>query len=415
MKRWFINHKVGEILTALWIIISTILGSCSSRGPAEQTAKNKPKEAVPVTVAVAWEKSVPVQLDAIGVVEAYSTIDVKSQIAGELTQVFFQVGQDVKKGDVLFTIDNRPYEVSSKQLEAELDKNKSELRQAEANLTKTRAQSSNSDIQAQRYKKLVESGAVSKNEYDSMRTNAEAFEADVHAGEAAIENAKNAIRSTEAAIENVKLQLNYCTIKSPIDGRTGDLAVYEGNLVKANDTPALVTIKQITPIYVSFSIPEKYLPEIKRLLAETKITAKAALSDQVTSPSIGVVTFMDNEVDRATGTIRLKATFPNSNKSLWPGQFVNVTITLSVKPNAVVVPSKAVQNGQQGFYLYVVAPDMTALLRHVKVGISTGDETVIDEGIKPGEKVVTDGQLRLSPGSPIKIKNSQVENRTSIK
>jgi len=247
-----------------------------------------------------------------------------------------------------------------------------------------------------------------------MRTNAEAFEADVHAGEAAIENAKNAIRSTEAAIENVKLQLNYCTIKSPIDGRTGDLAVYEGNLVKANDTPALVTIKQITPIYVSFSIPEKYLPEIKRLLAETKITAKAALSDQVTSPSIGVVTFMDNEVDRATGTIRLKATFPNSNKSLWPGQFVNVTVTLSVKQNAIVVPSQAVQTGQDsGFFVYMVKPDMTAELRPVKVGLSTETETVIEEGLKPGEKVVTDGQLRLSPGSPIKIKNSQVENRTS--
>ena len=370
---------------------------------------------MPVAIAEVKEKSIPSQLNTIGNVEEYSSIDVKSQIAGELTHVFFQVGQYVKKGEILFTIDSRPYEVALKQQEAELAKNKSELSQAEANLAKAKAQSDNAAIQAQRYKKLMESGAASQNDYDSMRTSAESYAADVHADEAAIENAKNVIRSTQASIESAKLQLSYCTIKSPIDGRTGALVVNEGNLVKANDTPALISIKQITPIYVSFSIPEKYLPEIKRLMSETKIVAKAAIPDQETSPSIGIVTFMDNTVDRNTGNIRLKATFPNTDRTLWPGQFVNVTVTLSVKQNAIVVPSQAVQNGQQGFYLYVVAPDMTALLRHVKVGISTGDETVIDEGIKPGEKVVTDGQLRLSPGSPIKIKNSQVENRTSIK
>jgi len=389
----------------LLLIIVALLSACS-RGNAN--GKSEPPQrregAVPVTAAVVLEKTVPVQVRAIGTVGAYSTVSVRSQIDGELTGVYFQEGQDVKKGDLLFTIDPRPLEAELRQAEARLAKDMAQAKQAKANLAKTAAQAKTAEVQAKRYQRLVEEGIVSRDQYDQIRTNADALQAALRADQAAVEDAEATIQVDQAALENAKLQLGYTSIRSPIDGRTGDLMVHQGNLVKANDT-VLVAIHQISPIYVTFSVPEQELPEIRKYMAAGKLEVEAIVPNEEAHPVKGVITFVDNTVDRTTGTIQLKGTFDNEEKRLWPGQFVNVVLTLTTQPNAVVAPSQAIQNGQEGQYVFVIKPDLTVESRPVVVARTFGDETVIERGLQPGEKVVTDGQLRLAPGVKVEVKN----------
>ncbi len=332
---------------------------------------------VPVTVAAVAVKSVPLQIRAIGNVETYSTVGVKSQIGGLLVRVHFKEGQDVKKGDLLFTIDPRPYETA--------------LRQTEANLAKDNAQLENARVEVNRYAELVKKGYVAQEQYDQIRTNAAALEATVNA--------------SRAAVENAQLQLKYCYIYSPLTGRTGDLITNEGNLIKANDV-SMVVINQIQPVYVNFSVPEQGLSEIKKYVSEGKLKVEAFLSISDKDPEVGVLTFIDNSVDIATGTIKLKASFENIDKRLWPGQFVNVILTLKTQPDAIVVPSQAVQTGQQGQFVFVVK-DGSAELRPVSVGITYEDIVVIESGLVPGEQVVTDGQMRLMPGAKVEIMNTE--------
>ena len=332
--------------------------------------------AAPVTTATAHQKTVPVELQAIGNVEAYSTVSVKSQVEGQLERVYFREGQDVKQGDMLFSIDPRPFQTA--------------LQQAEANLARDAAQARLARAQAERYTKLVEQGIVSRDQYDQFRTSSEAMDA--------------VLRADKAAAENAKIQLGYCAIRSPVDGRTGSLMIHEGNLIKANDV-AMVVINQITPIYVNFSVPEKYLSEIKqRMAVGGKLAVAASPPGDETHPHEGVLTFVDNSVDTATGTIRLKGTFGNQDKRLWPGQFVNVKLRLASQPDAIVVPSPAVQTSQQGQFVFVIK-DNTASARPVAVGRSLDGETVIERGLSAGEVVVTDGQLRLAPGVKVVTKN----------
>jgi multidrug efflux system membrane fusion protein len=356
----------------LSLLSIVFLAACSSQAPVSMGAR---ENVVPVTVAPVVQKTVPVEVRAIGNVEAYSTVSVKTQEAGTVERVYFKEGQDVRKDDLLYTLDSRPYQAT--------------LHQLEANLARDQAQLENANAQSERYAKLFEAGIVSKEQYDTFRTNSDALAA--------------AVRADKAAIERAKIDLDYCTIRSPIDGRTGSLLVHPGNIVKSNET-VLVVINQIAPIYVSFTVPEQRLAEIKRHMAARNLVMTATIPDDDQHPVEGSLTFVDNSVDTTTGTIRLKGSFPNQERRLWPGQFVNVALKLSTQPGAIVVPSQAVQTGQSGFYAYVVKSDLTTELRPVVPGNQVGGETVIEKGLKPGESVVTDGQLRLYPGAKVEIK-----------
>jgi multidrug efflux system membrane fusion protein len=355
----------------LLLVILSFLAACSQGAKGKQQMPN----AVPVLAAVAVQKDVPVQLTAIGNVEAYSTVEVNSRIGGQLVRVHFKEGQDVNKGDILFTIDPRPFEAA--------------LKQAEANLLRDTAQMNNARQQEQRYQELVKKGYVAQADYDQMRTNADALEATV--------------RADKAAVENARLQLTYCFIYSPITGRTGNLLVHEGNIIKENDK-TIVTINQVQPIYVSFTLPEQRLPEVKKYMAGERLKVMVSYPQKNELPMQGELTFIDNTVDRMTGTIRLKGTFANNEKRLWPGQFVNVTLNLTTRPSAIVVPSQAVLVGQQGQYVFVIRRDATVEMRPVTVSMTVGSESVIEKGVASGEQVVTDGQLRLVPGTKVELK-----------
>jgi multidrug efflux system membrane fusion protein len=326
-------------------------------------------------VDTAVQKTVPVQLRAIGNVEAYSTVTVKSKVGGELVRVHFTEGQDVKKGSLLFTIDPRPYEAA--------------LKQAEANLERDVAQAKHAREDARRYESLIQKGVVPQQQYDKFSTDADALEATVLAD--------------RAAVDNAKIQLGYCTIYSPIDGRTGSLIVKQGNIIKAEDIN-LVVINQIVPIDVVFSVPEQFLSEIKKYMALGKLQVEALIPVDQNRPERGVITFIDNAVDTNTGTIRLKGTFANTDRRLWPGQFVNVTLTLTTQPNAILIPSQAVQAGQEGQYVFVIKPDFTAEQRPVVTGRTLNNKTVVEKGVQAGERVVTDGQLQLVPGTKVEVK-----------
>ena len=359
------------------VIISaliTFFTACSGGG-SKQPPK---KEAIPVTVGSVIKKTLPVEIFATGNIEADNTVMVKAQIGGELSKVYFKEGQDVNKGDLIFLIDPRSYE--------EL------IKQTEANLAKDTAQMENAQTEVRRYAELWGKGFVSKEQYDLVRTNANALEASV--------------RANKALLENARLQLSYCYIHSPITGRTGSLLVDQGNLIKANADNPMVIINQIQPINVTFSVPEQYLPKIKKYIATKKLKVEAFTPQEEKSPVEGVLTFIDNTVDISTGTIKLKGTFANKEKRLWPGQFVNVVLTLSIQPDAVVVPSRAIQTGQAGEYVFVVKNDLTVESRPVTVDRTMNGEAVIEKGLAPGEKIVTDGQLRLIPGVKVVIKNN---------
>jgi membrane fusion protein, multidrug efflux system len=360
----------ASLAVAMLIAIST---GCAGTKAAPPVAS-----AVPVLAATVQQKDVPVEVRAIGSVEAYSTVSVKTQITGELTGVLFREGQDVKKGELLFTLDKRPYEA--------------ELKKQESNLARDIAQAKLAHAQLERYQPLLKEGIVANEQFDQISANADAMDA--------------AVAADKAAIENARVQLVYCSIYSPINGRTGSLIVHQGNMIKANDTPALVNINQLQPIYTSFMVPEQFLPEIKRSASSGQLTVTALIPNDPNKPPVGKLSFVDNTVDQATGTIKLKGEFANADRRLWPGQFVNVVLTLRTQPNAIVVPSQAIQTGQQGQFVFVIKPDMTVDARQVVVARSGDGQAVIEKGLNAGENVVTDGQLRLIPGSKVEIKQA---------
>ena len=360
---------------------------------------------MPVVVATVSQKDVPINIDVIGNVEAYSTISVKAQIGGELTKVSFHEGEFVKKDDLLFNIDPRPYDGALNQAQANLLRDTAAQGQAEANLARDAANEKYAQAQAARYQKLFEAGVVSKEQADQMKASADALEQTILADRAAIESARAQIVASKSAVENAKVQLSYTSIRSPIDGRTGNLAVKQGNLVAPN-TMELVTIAEVQPIYVTFSVPEAQLSDIKKYMAAGKLPVNATPQDDNTQQEIGFLTFIDNTVDSSTGTIKLKGTFPNQDRKLWPGEFLRVTLRLTTHPNAVVVPNQAVQTGQDGQFVYVVK-DNKVELRPVITGTRVDQELVIERGLEPGETIVTEGQLRLAPGSPVQVRDGR--------
>ena len=341
--------------------------------------------AVPVATAPVVQTSVPLAVQAIGTVIAASTVTVRAQVTGELTSVHFIEGDEVTAGQVLVTIDQRPMAAA--------------LQQAQSALDRDIAQAANARSQAARYQDLMQRGISTHEQVDQIVANAAALEATVAAD--------------RAAVENAKVQLQYATIRAPLTGKTGLLQIHPGNLVRATDTTPIVTINKTTPVYVSFAVPESLLPELKRYMARGRLAVTALAPTDSGAPSHGLINFIDNAVDPTTGTIKVKGTFPNTDKKLWPGQYVNVEVTLSAESDAIVVPTLAVQTGQQGTYVFVIKADKTADLRPVVVERSNGEQSVIKSGLAPGEVVVTDGHLRLVPGSRVSIKNGQPAKASS--
>jgi multidrug efflux system membrane fusion protein len=361
----------------------------------------------PVTVATVVQRSAPIDVQVIGNVEAYETVSVKSQIGGILDTVSIREGEFVNKGDLLFTIDPRPLQAQVNQVLANLAHDNAALRQAEANLRRDISQESFARTQAQRYAQLFERKAVSKQEAEQFATEADMRHETVAADEAAIETAKAAIGAEQAALDNAKVQLSYTRIVSPVNGRLGNLNVKQGNVVKSNDVE-LITINRLQPIYVTFAIPEDRLAEVRKQMATGHKLMVTASPEKEAGAGLetGELTFIDNSVDPTTGAIKLKATFANTNRALWPGKFVRVTLRLGTIQNATMVPAQAVQTGQEGDYVFVVKPDMTVESRPVVSGVRIDADQVIEKGLKPGETVVTEGHVRLVTGSHVQIKKS---------
>ena len=377
--------KAAIVRAGRWLLpamlMTQVFASCS-RAPQAGKAGGAPPGAgqlVPVTVASAVVKTMPVQLNAVGRVDPYNTVSVVSRVDGQILAVHFKDGQYVQIGDLLFSIDPRTFQA--------------QLKQAQANLGKDQAQLENAQAQLQRNAAVVEKGYVSREQYDQALANANALKATVAAD--------------QAAVENAQLQLQYCSIQSPIDGVAGIVKVDVGNVVKAQDTTnPLVIINQIQPIYVSFYVPGTNLPEIQKYMAAGKPQVQATIPEAQQTPAYGELTFIDNMVSTTAGTIELRGTFANADRSLWPGQFVNVILTLTAQPGAIVIPSRAVQTGPQGQYAFVVKPDLTVEDRSVTLARTIDEEAVIAKGVSPGERVVTDGQLRLTPGATVRIVQS---------
>ena len=346
-------------------------------GGNQAGGRSRGGEAVPVMVATAVQKAVPVQIRAVGNVEAYTTVSIKSQVTGVLNQAHFKEGQDVKKGQLLFTVDPRPFEAA--------------LKQAEANLARDTAQLKNLREQVRRYAELVEKQYVSREQYDQIKTNADA--------------AESVVDADKAAVDNAKVQLSYCYIYSPVNGRVGSLLINEGNLIRLNDGAALVVINQINPINVTFAVPEQHLADLKRHMAGNRLKVDARFSSDEGRPEQGALAFVDNAVDRSTGTVKLKAEFSNQERRLWPGQFVNVALTLATQGDAVVIPSEAVQVGQEGQHVFVVKPDKRVEVRPVTLGTTSEGEAIIAKGLAVGEQVVREGQFLLGPGSRVEVKD----------
>ena len=334
---------------------------------------------VPVMVAEALRKDIPLELRSIGRVESYSTVEVRSQVDGVLQTVNFKEGQTVQKGQLLFTMDKRPFAAS--------------LSQAEAQLASDRALSRNAEADVARYEGL----AKKNKDWVTGQQMAQVGAAADAAGERA--------KADEAIVEMARLRLSYCTITAPIPGRVGTILVHAGNAIKANDAP-MVVLLQTRPTYVTFSAPEKYLPLIQRRRTGETLVVSASPPQSDDAPHVGRLTFLDNTVNISTGTIQLKAEFPNEDEALWPGQFVEVILTLESQKGAVVVPSQAVQTGQQGDYVFVLKADGTVESRPITVAREYMAQAIVETGINPGEKVVTDGQLRLVPGTKVDVKEA---------
>jgi len=359
-----------------------------------------------VEVAKVVLKNVPVDISVVGNVEAYSVVTVRAQTGGMLTKVNFQEGDYVKKDDLLFVIDRKPLEGQMNSARANLAKSSALLKQAQAQLLRDTASADYARDQAGRYQKGVDEGVFAKEQAEQLKSSAAAQMQILEADRAAISSAEAQISADQSAINNLNIQLGYTTVEAPIEGRTGNISQKAGNIVTAGTTD-LAIINQVEPIYVTFSVPEARLADVKRYSENGKLVVTARAQDGSGDIEQGQLSFIDSSVDTSTGTIKLKGTFQNKSHKLWPGQFVNVGLRLTMRNNAVVVPNQAVQTGQDGTYVYVVGDDRSVSVVPVKTGPRIDQDMVIDEGLKGGETVVTEGQLRLQPGSKVQIRDQQ--------
>jgi multidrug efflux system membrane fusion protein len=362
------------------------LSGCANQQAPQAAAPNAApgggRPPAPVVVSTVEQRNVPVQITAIGNVEAYQTVQIRSQVNGQIETIHFMEGLDVRRGQLLYSLDKRPFQAA--------------LEQAQGNLKRDEAQAANAKLQAARYTDLEKEGVISHEQADLQRTEASSNSAVVYAD--------------QAAVDVAKVQLQYADIYAPIDARAGALMMNVGNLVKANDTPFLVQLNQIAPIYVTFTISEARLSEVRRFLAAKRLQVAAYPKGQNSNPAEGLLTFIDNGVDPQTATIRLKATFQNKDRRLWPGEFIDVVLKLSTLDNAITVPTKAVQSGQQGDYVYVVSKDGTAIPHQVTTIGTYQNLTIVKNGLNPGDTVIVDGQLRVTPNGKITVQSSWPPN-----
>ena len=386
-----------------FLALAALLPGCSGEKPAAADSKGgrRGDAAIPVTIAKSTQRDVPIQAEVIGAAEASASVTVKPQVSAQLLRAYFQEGDFVKAGQLLFDIDPRALEAQRNQLLAQVQRDEAGLAQAHAGLARDRAQEENAKVMSERSKKLAEQGIISKEQLDQATTVVATYAATTNADLAAIENSKAQIAASKAAVENLKVQLGYTKIYAPISGRTGSLLVKPGNIVTTNVTD-LVTINQVQPIYVTFALPEVHLTALRQ--NSGKRLSVAAIPEEGGAPETGTLAFFENSVDPTSGTVKIKATFENRNRVLWPGQFVRVTLKLGEHPDAILVPTQAVQSGQDGTFVYIVSPEQKVALRPVTAGQRLGDESVILKGMEVGETVVTEGALRLIPGSKVTVR-----------
>lgn len=380
------NQAVGQlrltVLVALLIPILFVFG-CASKDQAQAAPGGRPP--APVVVASVGQRDIPVQIRTIGNVEAYQTVLIRSQVNGQIQKIFFKEGQDVHKDQLLFQLDKRPFQA--------------DLEKAIGQMKHDQAQAENSRLQAERYSGLEKQGIVSHEQADQMRAQSKAD--------------ASAVEADKAAVDAARVQLLYTDIAAPIDARAGALLINLGNLVKANDTPYLVQLNQVSPIYVTFSVPEVHLSRVRQYFSSGQLKVLAYPKGESANPAVGRLTFIDNGVDTTTGTFKLKATFQNKDRRLWPGEFVDAALELSTQKNAIVVPTKAVQTGQQGEYVYVVRTDSTAESRLVKTSGTYQNLTLVSEGLKAGERVIVNGQLRVAPNAKVVVQSTGTQTDTA--
>ena len=375
------KHAVKRLrLSILFCPLTAVLlvSGCTKKEQVQVAGGSGGRPPAPVVAATVEQQDIPVQIKAIGNVEAYQTVQIRSQVNGQIQKIFFKEGEDVRQGQQLFQLDKRPFQA--------------DLEKAIGQMKHDQAQAENSRIQAERYSGLEKEGIVSHEQGGQLSAQAKAD--------------ASAVDADKAAIDSARVQLQYTDIPAPINARAGALMINLGNLVKANDTPYLVQLNQVTPIYVTFFVPESNLDRVRQRFAAGQVKVLAYPKGQTDGSGEGWLTFIDNGVDTTTGMFKLKATFQNKDRRLWPGQFVDVALELSTQKNAVVVPTKAIQTGQQGEYVYVVRADSTAEARPVKTVGAYQNLTVIADGLKPGEQVIVNGHLRVAPNAKVMVQST---------
>ena len=356
-----------------------VISGCRNKEQVQAAGGAGGRPPAPVVVASVEQRDIPVQISAIGNVEAYQTVQIRSQVNGQIQKVLFREGEDVHKDQLLFQLDKRPFQA--------------DLEKAIGQMKHDQAQAENSRLQAERYSSLEKEGVASHEQADQIRAQAKAD--------------ASAVEADKAAVDAARVQLQYTDIAAPIDARAGALMINLGNLVKANDTPYLVQLNQVSPIYVTFSVPESHLDRVRQYFSSGQLKVLAYPKGQSTNAAVGRLTFIDNGVDTTTGTFKLKGTFQNKDRQLWPGEFVDVALELSTQKKAIVVPTKAIQTGQQGEYVYVVRTDSTAESRPVKTAGVYHNLTLVSDGLKTGERVIVNGQLRVAPNARVIVQGTQ--------
>jgi membrane fusion protein, multidrug efflux system len=400
---WLIGlGLIGLLLASLALQGCSTTETSANGGKKGKKGKGGDAGPVPVEVAKVVRKNVPIDITAVGNVEPLSTVSVRPQVGGQIEEVFIEDGQYVAKGQKLFQINPKPFEAQVAQVEANLARDRAQLGQAQANLARDVASEKYAREAADRYVQLFTEGVVSRDDRDRFASSADALTQLVLADKATIQSAQAQIQADTASLGSANLMLSFTTVYSSLDGRAGNVTVKAGNIVTANQTEVL-SIAQVLPIYVSFSVPENRLGEIQRFMAGTRLPVEAAGQDDLRTPERGVLTFIDNNVDSTTGTIKLKGTFENANRKLWPGEYANVTLKLSMQSNALVIPNQAMQTGQDGTYVYVVDAERKADVRPITIGLRGEADLVVDKGLSEGEIVVTQGQLRLAPGMIVSL------------
>lgn len=382
LSRWRGRPARPCLSTVLALLVAgtALLASCAKGGATPARGKGGERRPAPVTVAVAVTQPVPTEITTFGTVEASAVVAVKAEVSGRLEKAHFAKGQELKAGELLFTLDPRSFEAA--------------LQQAQAALARDTVQADNARREAGRVVELLKKGIAAASDSDKSQAEVAALDA--------------TLKADEAVVRDAELQLERCTIRAPVAGRAGDLLVDPGNLVKANDA-TLVTIHQVRPVEVLFSVPQREMAGIRRHMAEGKLAVTAVIPGEETDPESGDLTFIDNALDVATGTIALRGTFANGAERLWPGQYVRVQLFLNMDKDAVTVPARAIQTGSDGKYVFVVKGDQTVEFRPVKAGRSSGENTAVDAGVQPGELVVTDGHLQLTDGAKVEVRTANAK------